>query len=291
MVMMTIRGVRNITERILGKRIPGRCGLGRRSMSLIYQRIAKGKERGQKWYKIRWMNSLHPVQTEILKKLLFSKECRYSELKPDSDTGDNRFDFYIGRLTEEGLVLKTDGKYLLSDAGKEFANRLDTGQTAPVRQAKISAWICCIREREGKKQFLVYTRLKQPFYGCQGLPSGKVKFGERVTEAAARELAEETGLSGVPEVVSIKHFIVFNREANQLMEDKFMYLCRVTDPEGEVKPAGEEGKYEWVDKERIREYVTNPFENIDEYVGTLEEAERFDGQVKFEEVNHYTGKF
>jgi len=47
-------------------------------------------------------------------------------------------------------------------------------------------------------EVLLIQRGKPPFAGRWALPGGFVDINERVADAAARELAEETGVSGVP---------------------------------------------------------------------------------------------
>lgn len=43
-------------------------------------------------------------------------------------------------------------------------------------------------------RLLLVKRLRAPEAGCWGLPGGKVDFGERLVETAAREILEEVGL-------------------------------------------------------------------------------------------------
>lgn len=49
--------------------------------------------------------------------------------------------------------------------------------------------------KKGKKQYLVQTRLKDPFFGYHGYVTGKIRWGEKILEAAKRELLEETGMT------------------------------------------------------------------------------------------------
>ncbi len=237
------------------------------------------------------MRQLHEIQLKILEKLLFSISLRYSQIKPDKKMENNQFQFHLNQLTEMGLVRKENGKYLLTPKGKEYANRIDEGENQLKLQAKISAWIACTRIVKNKKQFLIYTRLKQPFYGCQGYLSGKVRYGENLTEAVKRELKEETNLDCLKsKVIAIKHFRVFDKRTKELVEDKFMFMCLVENPKGELK-GNKEGKFEWVDEDRLYDYVANPFENEKGFRHQVQLIKEFDGCIKLFEEDHYSEKF
>ena len=152
------------------------------------------------------MKQLHEIQLRILRKLLFAESLRFSELKPDKEMENNRFDWHLKQLLNSGLVEKQSDGYRLSMQGKKYCNKLDTDSDKIEMQAKLSAWLICMRNTNGYNDFLLYTRKKHPFFGCQGFPSGKIKQGEKVIEAASRELKEETGLQGKADIIFLWHF-------------------------------------------------------------------------------------
>ncbi len=237
------------------------------------------------------MKQLHAIQIQILKKLLFSNSLRYSQIKPAKKMENNQFQFHLDALSDMGFVDKADSKYSLTATGKEYANRIDENDNKLKLQAKISVWVACTRIRSGVMEFLIGTRLKHPFYGCQGYISGKLQYGEKLTDAVQRELKEETNLdSEDSEVVAIKHFRVFKKETKELLEDKFMFLCSVKDPSGVIKKS-KEGKYEWIKEQNLDDYVTNPYEDKKSFREQIDLVTNFNGTVRVIETDYFTDKF
>ena len=138
---------------------------------------------------------IHDFQLSILRELLFRPNARFRDLKKVDITNDH-FTFHLKQLVKEGLVIKQNKVYSLTDEGKEFANRMDTEALRIERQGKIAVGLHAVRLRNGKTEHLVHQRLKEPFYGWYGSQSGKVRWGENPLDCAKREFREETGLTG-----------------------------------------------------------------------------------------------
>jgi ADP-ribose pyrophosphatase YjhB (NUDIX family) len=235
------------------------------------------------------MKQLHETQIQILKKLLFSNGLRFTEMKPEKSMDNNKFDFHLDQLVNEGFIEKKDSIYSLTNSGKEYANRMDTQRNTIPKQAKVSVFVGFMRKSESENEFLIYTRLKQPFYGAQGFISGKVKFGEKIVEAARRETKEETNLEGNLELIAIKHFLVKD-EAENLVEDKVMFLYRMLNPIGELI-SNEEGKCEWVRESELSSRITSCFEPMDEFMRNVDLVKNFDRDLKLFEIEQVAENF
>lgn len=231
------------------------------------------------------MNQMHYIQREILSKLLYTTSLKFNELKNIFEEIENsKFNFHLEQLKSANLVEKTEEGYKLTNLGKDYANRLDTGAKTFEKQAKISVFI--IAHRNNASEFLMYTRLKHPFYGKQGFPSGKVRYGESIVEAAQRELMEECNLTGKPELIEIRHYRVFDNNKN-LLEDKFMYLVGIKDPQGELK-GNNEGDYYWVKDSDLNTVITNTFDDVKDIIRLVKTN---NGKYEFKEVDHITDSF
>lgn len=191
---------------------------------------------------------LHPAHVAILRVLLFSPHARFAELQKASELSSDHFAFYLKQLVEDNLISKdTKGMYQLTFKGKEFANRFDTDARTVERQPKVAVCLMIRRSSDGKQ--IVQQRLKQPFYGYWGRPTGKIRWGETILEAAARELLEETGLVADLRFESIYHKLDFNEATDELLEDKIFFVVAGDDPTGTLIEEFEGGRNAWMTQE------------------------------------------
>lgn len=195
---------------------------------------------------------IHEIQGRILKSLLLRDGGRFAELKPHKTPSD-QFTFHLKRLIDGNIVKKEeDGSYHLTASGKEYANRYDSdsGAFKVEKQAKLGALVVAFRKKNGVRQYVAQTRLKQPFFGYRGFITGKIKWGENVEETAARELLEETGLVGNPRLHSIYHEHIYSK-GDELLEDKYFFICVAENPEGELQRKFEGGENGWLSEEEF----------------------------------------
>lgn len=191
--------------------------------------------------------NIHAVQTSILRELLFRPHAGYAELQKPTDLTSDHFNFHIARLVELKLVEKVArGKYQLTSRGKEYANRLDTDNNTIERQPKSAVLLALERTHNGKTEYVFQERLKNPYFGFWGMPSGKMRWGETVIETARRESLEETGLDADFEVMGVYHEHVIQEESQELLEDKIFFVVRGTNTHGAFISDFEGGHNEWM---------------------------------------------
>lgn len=211
------------------------------------------------------LQDLHEIQASILKELLFNNGTNFSSLNI-TKLDNNHFTFHIKKLIDVGLVQKYNGKYFLTELGKQEAGQLDTVTLRFERGGKIGVSVGCKRIVDGKVEFLMQQRLKEPFFGWWGNIAGKVRFGETTRQCALRELKEETGLTGYPIFMGVKHTLRGKDNENVTL-DNYFFRYMFINPTGELIST-EEGKNMWMVEDDIYK-LENKYHGFDSYLSEL----------------------
>ena len=202
---------------------------------------------------------IHDAQVAILRELLFHPEAGFAQMQKPTGLTSDHFNFHMTRLQDLGYVEKVKkGSYKLSQKGKEYANKLDTDTNTVERQPKVAV-ILAVENDSG--QWLMHQRKKNPYYGFWGFPTGKVRWGELITETAARELYEETKLSADYKIGGLYHEIVKSKETGEILEDKQFFVVNCLNPRGEMMADFESGHNEWKWPHEL-EAIENKYDSV-----------------------------
>lgn len=177
--------------------------------------------------------SAHAAQMAILRELLLADTLNFAALSKATSLTSDHANFHLKKLVDNAFVEhvpKTYGTYRLTRKGKEYANRMDTDANIIEKQPKISVVLVIVNE---KGEHLQQERLKQPYYGYWSHPTGKIRWGETLVQAGARELLEETGLSADLTPLGFYHKLDYDEDGT-LLEDKYLCLVYGTNPRGEL---------------------------------------------------------
>lgn len=196
----------------------------------------------------RYDATAHDAQMIILRHLLFVDVASFAELRNATQLSSDHANFHIKQLLASGFVArppKSYGKYTLTQDGKEYANRMDTDDNTIEKQPKLSVVLDIVNNKDERLQ---QERLKQPYFGYWGRPTGKIRWGETMLEAAARELMEETGLTADLSVQGFCHKLDYDHEGN-LLEDKYFCLVHGTNPRGKLLEMTDGQRNVWLSDE------------------------------------------
>ena len=199
---------------------------------------------------------IHEAQTKILRELLFLPKANFTLLQKATGLDSDYAKFHIKRLVELEYLSKSNGSYSLSIRGKEYANKLDTDVNTIERQPKSTTILIICRTKNNKKEYVAQERLKNPYFGFWGFPSGKIRWGESIYETAEREMTEETGLtSNKWEHRGIYHERVRHANTGEIVEDEIFHIMYTEHIVGKLMEKFEDGRNKWM---RLEDIKKNP---------------------------------
>lgn len=204
----------------------------------------------------------HAVQMKILRHLLLKPDATFSALQKDADMQSDQFTFHLQKLMKAGYVTKDDAVYQLTRTGKEYANRMDTDENVIEKQPKLSVVLVI---DDGKGNMLHQQRLKHPYFGYWGFATGKVRWGETLVDAGARELFEETGLEADLRIVGFYHKMDYDQASGEMLGDKYFCIIHGINPRGQLIADAEGHHNEWMRPELIAD-KDKKFGNVDETI-------------------------
>ncbi len=185
---------------------------------------------------------------KILKVLMHFPGSNYSDLW-DKEIPSNKFNYYLKKLEKDNIIEKKESKYYLTLKGKEFITTV-CGETGKEEEKPVVALLLVIRRKIGKKiEYILYKRMKEPYYKHSGFPGAKIKKGEKILASAKRELKEETNFDCDGRIIGIQNCLVINNK--KLFHHFLQFVVLFDNPKGNLINESREGTYYWATKEKI----------------------------------------
>lgn len=204
----------------------------------------------------------HEAQRKIILKLIHNPSLSFNELW-GKEGESNKFAYHLNKLEEEGLVIKQETTYTLTEEGKKLSAFIE-GDTGTKAEFPTLTIVLIIKKDE---KYLCQKRLKEPFYGYWGFVSGKINFGQNIEECAHRDLYEETGLETKEwKLKAIEQTKTF--EESKLLFHHYMFILETNNPKGQLKIKTHKAEHVWL--------------TLDEY----KNKERFPGEWFFDHIIH-----
>ncbi|MBN1175415.1 NUDIX domain-containing protein [Candidatus Woesearchaeota archaeon] len=217
------------------------------------------------------------ISQQILKKLMYNKGMSYNKLR--DEVPSNKFAYYLNKLVEEDIVKKNEDIYELTSEGIHLIASIDGVDIVQKKKPIVCTFVL---GKDGDK-LLMNRRAKQPFLNYVGIPGGKVEFGSRLPEEAARELLEETGMSAEKfELRLITNFRTYDKETNELTHHVIGFFFLATGLSGELKSKDREGENLFMTRDEALKDKVYP--DVEFFTAQM----LGDGPLEFKEIDRFT---
>ncbi len=121
----------------------------------------------------------------------------------------------------------------------------------PTRPVLGAIAVVC-EERDGAPHVVLVQRAKDPNRGYWGFPGGHVELGETLSDAAVRELGEETGVVAAP-IETLRLLDVIDHNSDQTIRSHYVLgviMCRFIS--GEVVAQDDAADARWFSVEELQ---------------------------------------
>lgn len=177
---------------------------------------------------------LHHIQKEIILNLAAQSPKRFTQLQPPR-LANNTFSYHLKKLLQTGYIESTPQGYILTR--KSLKLSILSSEPRDRSDAPRTITMLCVTNTLG--EVLLVSRGASPFRGWYGLPSGKIHAGERLDEAAVRELREKTTITAIKplEPIGVLDFQYREKGTNDLFVHAlaFVYAYRLEDEGASLK--------------------------------------------------------
>jgi len=188
----------------------------------------------------------------------------YAKMRPPG-VESNHYAYHLEQLIRGSLVAKIGRSYSLTKKGLALVDRTSHADMTVRLQPQIVTSIHITNETGLS---LLYRHSFQPYMGLYGAPQGRLHYSEHVGEAATRELAEKTGLTGA----SLRHRgIVYVHTTKQDIEISKLLVHVFSGTLAGLPKLAEptqKGACAWIDAETLTEDMCMPgYKEILELLG------------------------
>ncbi|MXN66037.1 NUDIX domain-containing protein [Stappia sp. GBMRC 2046] len=120
---------------------------------------------------------------------------------------------------------------------------------------RLGVSVLCLRDAE----ILLVKRGKEPYFGHWSLPGGLVEFGERLADAASRELLEETSVTALLEAEPVETFDIIQKQEDGVAAAHFVLaVFRGTYENGEARAGDDAAEVAWVGMRDLETLMMTP---------------------------------